>query len=142
VNESGDSEHDRGTSQSTVSCRHDDVGGKVWRAVTTLSPSARGWIYMIGRAIDPISKSRRVDCESSPFFVSLIVAELLRTRGDRWPMRAACDDKPANIERDRTEPLYFLYFIWFCPDTVSSLSSSSHSPWCSYDSAWCRSVAP
>lgn len=25
----------RDTSQSTVSCRHDDVGGKVWRAVTT-----------------------------------------------------------------------------------------------------------
>lgn len=70
----GDSEHDRSTSQFTVSCRHDDVG-KVWRAVTTHSLSLGLQLNLYDRL------SYRSDIEesyeSSPFSCRSIVAELL-----------------------------------------------------------------
>lgn len=82
----GDSEHDRGTSQSTVSCRHDDVGGKVWRAVTTLSISFGPQLNLYDQS------SYRPDSEesskSSSFSCLSIVTELLTTRetdGQRVP---------------------------------------------------------
>lgn len=62
----GDSEHDRGTSQSTVSCLHDDVGGKVWRAVTTLSLS-----FGPQNLYDRLSCRPDIEERVSSFFASL-----------------------------------------------------------------------
>lgn len=71
----GDSEHDRSTSQFTVSCRHDDVAGKVWRAVTTHSLSLGPQLNLYDR---PSYRSDIEElCDSSPFSCLSIVAKLL-----------------------------------------------------------------
>lgn len=59
----------------SVSCRRDDVDGKVWRAVTilSLSPSlerTRSWIYMNGRAIDRL-RHRRIERSTRLLFPCL-----------------------------------------------------------------------
>lgn len=80
----------------SVSCRRDDVDGKVWRAITILSLSvslflsdARSWIYMKPTELS-IGYDRRVEQSRlvSFFRVSPSCAELPRTRGRQ--MVGAC----------------------------------------------------
>jgi len=87
----------------SVSCRRDDVDGKVWRAVTILSLSL---LLSSGRGAEFIwtaELSIGYDIEESNgrlvffFRVSRSYAELLRTHEDRWPTRAVCDDKSRPI---------------------------------------------